>query len=950
MLTEALVGWLVQVIGDKGLSLLAPPRDERAIRAAMQRGIESFLFQVPIEHRDAVQDGLDAAFSRRLTQPVKSSDLPAHRRLRESLIHQAAGLRDLRNTRTGRTFYDDVTLDPAWVEATLADTVIATLRFADAQTGLSALVRGLDSSEVLTILRELDDDGAFATGDLSAAMPRMLPSAPNHFTGREHEVSRITTTLTAGPGAGPARCYIHGMPGVGKTTLALHVAHALAEEFRAGQVFIELHGHTEGRSAADPFEVLGSLLLSVGLPGRALTSDLDGRSRQWRNWTSGRRLLIVLDDARDEGQVHPFLPESALSGVIVTSRRRLYTPDEAVTVALQCLDLDDSVELLSSVSGRELSASELGPASDLVTYCGMLPLALALVASRLCHHPRWSLGHLLRRLKGSIDPLAELKTGGESVDRAIRLSFAELDTEQRVVFLSLAFSPGAELDKHAAAALSGLGVDAADRALEELYLLNLLGENAAGRYRLHDLVRSFARTHAETETQAPHRKHAIRRLLDYYSTSAAAAQETLRGGHPGDGPRSKLEAHPTFSCADDARDWLRTELENLIDCVEFGESAGWSLEVVDLTLITGRFLHEEGAWNRAAGVLQVALRASERLDDLVREAGALRELGMTLRHLSRFGDAIEALSRAARHSARSGDIGGEAFALNYLGATRFAIGQYQNSAQDLRRSADLYFRSGASLGAAEALTNLGATYRVLGQMSESFNCLHRALEISEAQASIKAKAHGLNYLGVSLYAGGDTQAAITALGQAVGLYEELDSAHGKGHALSYLGVAQLLAGNHTEASEHLLQARTIFEQLGDRRGIADTLRDLAALNLATGQPEECAGMASAAIMIYDDISDPLGAAESSVLIARAIAERQPEEALGLLAQALAVSDSIGAPAPAARALLGIAGISQAPLSQRIAAAERAFALCESWNAGMAERARQLIERLRPPQA
>lgn len=332
---------------------------------------------------------------------------------------------------------------------------------------------------------------------------RTLPRDIGSFTGRQGELRRLIRAVSGRVATGGVVGIhaIDGMAGIGKTALAVHAAHRLAARFPDGQIFLPLHAHTPGQQPVDPTEALATLLLTLGVAPAQIPADVVARELLWRDRLAGKKVLLVLDDAVGPAQVDPLLPGTAGSLVVITSRRRLVGVEDAVSISLDILAPAEAAELFLRVAARpDLTPTDAGVA-EVTRLCGYLPLAIRLVAGRL-HRPSWALADVAVELAAARDRLAAIDAGQRVVAAAFDLSYRDLTDEQRQVFRRLGLQPGVDIDAYALAALSETSVAAARGHLEDLYDLHLLDEPVRGRYRLHDLLRDYARTLAATDPPA----------------------------------------------------------------------------------------------------------------------------------------------------------------------------------------------------------------------------------------------------------------------------------------------------------------------------------------------------------------------------------------------------------------------------------------------------------------
>jgi transcriptional regulator with XRE-family HTH domain len=279
--------------------------------------------------------------------------------------------------------------------------------------------------------------------------PRQLPAPPQVFTGRAEELADLdcfrdisTVVITA----------IDGMAGIGKTALALHAAHRLLDRYPDGQLFVDLHGYTQGMAPVEPGEALDRMLHALGVPGEQIPAQLDARAALYRSRLADQQMLILLDNAATEAQVQPLLPGTPGCRVLVTSRRRLTGLDHTHTVSLDVLPLPDAVTLFTSTTGEDrLTNQPPELLAETVELCGRLPLAIRIAAARLGSHPTWSVTYLVERLRDHQHRLAELGAGQRSVTAALDLSYQQLTAGQQGIYRLLGLHPGPDLDPYAAA-------------------------------------------------------------------------------------------------------------------------------------------------------------------------------------------------------------------------------------------------------------------------------------------------------------------------------------------------------------------------------------------------------------------------------------------------------------------------------------------------------------------
>ncbi|MET0135627.1 MAG: NB-ARC domain-containing protein [Kibdelosporangium sp.] len=402
------------------------------------------------------------------------------------------------------------------------------------------------------------------------ASPRNdLPGDVADFTGRADEVRRLLAAVSDDVTAGKTVVIaaIDGMAGVGKSTLALRAAHQLTGRYPDGQLFLDLHGHTEGRQPMDPATALAILLRAVGAPIEQIPDSLEERSSRWRAELAQRNFLVVLDNAANAAQIRPLLPGTPGSLILVTSRRRLTDLDTTCPLSLDLLSAVDAITLITRIAGPERVAAEPDTVADLARLCGYLPLALRIAAARLRTRPAWSVRHLVDRLGAEHRLLPELSAGDRSVAAAFTVSYEHLTSAQQRVFRLLGLVPGPHWDAYLAAALTDTPVADVEDDLEELLDVHLLTQPVPGRYQFHDLLLEHARAVVHREEPEARRGLAVDRMLDYYCTLGSHA---VHAGYPVPSVTDRpfhapaiTTGHPVITSNEQALALLRTERPNL---------------------------------------------------------------------------------------------------------------------------------------------------------------------------------------------------------------------------------------------------------------------------------------------------------------------------------------------------------------------------------------------------
>ena len=684
-----------------------------------------------------------------------------------------------------------------------------------------------------------------------------LPPDAAAFTGRGEELSQVTaprSPAAAGTGGVVAVRAIGGMPGAGKTALAVHAAHALREEFPDRQLFIDLHAHTPGREPVRPQDALAALLAAAGADPRFLPGDLDGRAGMWRDKMAGQRALLVLDNAAGTRQVAPLLPGDGGCLVLVTSRRHLGDLPGAVTpVLLDVLPPQQAAEMFTQLAPR--AAGSPDEVAEVVRLAGFLPLAISLLARLFARHPAWTLAGLAAETRES---LLTLTAENDSITAAFEVSYRHLDPARQRFFRLLGLHPGTTTDGYAAAALAGTSVTEAAGLLDGLHGEGLLTETGHRRYGMHDLLRRYARDHAAADSIAEDAQRALERLLDYYQHTAARAEARLaRQTRPGPSPAAPagLTAAPDLDDDGQALAWARADRASLLACLDHAATAGQHARVIALTAGLAGLLRRDGPWADAITRHTAAAQAAQRLDDRLGQASALNNLGAVRWLTGDYPAAAQLLEQALGIYRDLGDRLGQANALSELGIVRLLTDDFPAAAQVLEQALGICRDLGDRLGQASALYDLGFVRRVTGDFPAAAQDLEQALGIYRDLGDRLGQAGALNQLGAVRLATGDYPAAAQDLEQALGIYRDLGDRLGQARALNQLGAVRRVTGDYPAAAQLLEQALGIFRDLGDRLGQAIALGELGVVHRLTGDYPAAAQLLEQALGIFRDLGN-----------------------------------------------------------------------------------------------
>jgi len=666
----------------------------------------------------------------------------------------------------------------------------------------------------------------------AASGPAQLPADIADFTGRDEQVKRLSDLLsgagaTGDPGA-VRIAVVAGSGGLGKTSLAVHAAHRVRRRFPDGQLYVDLLGATAAPLL--PGDVLARFLRDLGVDGRDVPVDEDERAARYRTTLARRRMLVVLDNARDAAQVRPLLPGSASSAVLVTTRSRM--PDLASTklVDLNVLDDDEALKLFVKVVGEERAAAEPEATAELLDACAGLPLAIRICAARLVTRSGWTIRAMAGRLTDEHRRLDEMRAGDLAVRASFEVSFTSLplSTDKQGIDPALAFRllglwPGPSISAAAAAALFGVPEYSAEDALEVLVDTHLLESVTTDRYRFHDLLRVYAAERAEADLPAAERDAAVTRLLTWYMRTADAAATAVSPHRYNIPLEPAADSAPlAFADVDDALAWYDSERANLVAATR--QAAGSGLDEVAWRLPAPLFtmFNRRGNWADCIATHRVALESARRAGHRPGEAWVLNNLGEAL-GFTRETEGIAHLEQALMIRREIGDRKGEAQTANNL-ADAYVILDRKDEALDLlRRALELNRETGNRYGEGVALNNLGEAFLDLGRTEEAIDCFHRA---NRTFAEIKVP-HGVGYalhnVGRSyLWLGRDAE-ALEHLRQALAVHRATGDRHREAFTLRFLGVAQSRAARPAEAEVSWAQAAAIFDDLGDHAQ-ADEIR------------------------------------------------------------------------------------------------------------------------------
>ncbi len=717
-----------------------------------------------------------------------------------------------------------------------------------------------------------------------------LPPDTAAFTGRGGELDRITTAVASAAEARGVVAVgaIDGMPGVGKTALAVRVAHVLSDRFPDRQLFIDLHAHTPGWEPLAAEDALAGLLAAAGVDPKFVPGDLHGRAAMWRDRMAGQRALLVLDNAASSSQVAPLLPGGGSCLVLVTSRRHLGDlPGAVVPVLLDVLPPERAEEMFIRLAPR--SAADPFGVAEVVRLAGFLPLATSLLARVYARHPSWTLADLAAETRAG---LLTLKAENNSIAAAFEVSYWHLDPAPQRFFRLLALHPGTTADSYSAAALAGISPGEAAGLLDILHGEGLLTETGHRRYGMHDLLRRYARDHAADREQA------LGRLLDYYQHTAGLARDRLaRHALPGSAPAvpAVAPAAPALEDEGQALAWVRAERDSLLACLDHATSAGQHERVIALTAALAELLRRDGPWTEAITRHAIALQSAQHLGDGLGQASAVTSLGDLRRLTGDYPAAAADLEQALAIYRDLGDRLGEANALTFLGVARRETGDHRGAAAVLEQALAIYRDLGDRLGEPNALTYLGTVRRETGDYAAAAADLEQALAIYRDLGNRLGQANALTFLGDLRRETGDYAAAAADLEQALAIYRDLGNRLGQANALTFLGPVRRETGDYPRAAADFEQALAIYRDVGYRDGEVTTINEIGTLHRLSDEPAEAEVCHQKALELARTISSAWDEAHALAGLGRcAVAAGHDARAEALLRQAHEVFQRIGA--------------------------------------------------------
>jgi DNA-binding SARP family transcriptional activator len=656
-------------------------------------------------------------------------------------------------------------------------------------------------------------------------VPAQLPHSVAGFSNREAEIDWLNRLLSShdpeASGTVPIVA-IGGTAGVGKTALVLHWAHQIRGRFPDGQLYVNMRGFDPNGPSMEPREAISAFLDAFAVPPGRFPVDLDAQAALYRTILAGRRVLIVLDNARDADQVRPLLPGTPSCLVLVTSRNQLLSliaTDGAHPLVPDLLSPEQARHLLVGRLGLHLISAEPAAVDEIINACAGLPLALSIVSARVAANPRLTLAELADELRETRGRLHALEGGDSRTDlRAVfSWSYQALSPQAARLFRLLGMHAGPDIGILAAASLAGQPQEQVRVLLGELTRAHLLDDQGRGRYGFHDLLHAYAAELADKDESAQDRRQAIQRVLDYYLRTAYRADELLR---PNRDDAIVLTLPVPLVTPHDPGDhqramaWFTTEYQVLLSALRQAVANGFDVHAWQLAWALQSFFDRRGHWHEAATAQRIALAAADRLGDPYAQAKSRGCFAYAYIRLGRYREALAHLVEALELYKKLGDRLGQAHIHRSLTWVLDRQGNYQEALPHAEQAMELFMATGHRAGQARALNAAGWFHVHLGDPEKGLRCCQQSLQMQKEMGDRFGQADTLDSIASAYRDLGDFQRAIDFYHQALHLYREFGDRYYEADTLACLGDTHFAYGDPASAEAAWRSARTILDELG----------------------------------------------------------------------------------------------------------------------------------------
>jgi DNA-binding SARP family transcriptional activator/tetratricopeptide (TPR) repeat protein/transcriptional regulator with XRE-family HTH domain len=665
--------------------------------------------------------------------------------------------------------------------------------------------------------------GAWPQGDDRAGTapltPAQLPAPVPNLAGRAAELAILTKALDDG-GTGRGRIVtITGVAGVGKTALAVHWAHQVTRCFPDGQLYVNLRGFDAERTPVAAADAIRGFLTALSVPAEMIPAGTDAQAGLYRSLLAGKRILVVLDNARDPAQLRPLLPGSAGCMVVVTSRNwlaGLVAAEGACQLSLDVLSDGEAAELLTGRIGRRRTTAEPSALAELIALCAGLPVALVIVAARAIAQPHLPLRVLAAELRGATSRLDALTTGDSATDvrSVFSWSYRSLSAPAARLFRLAGLHPGPSMSAEAAASLAGLPLAAAGRALRELAGACLIDESAPGRFTLHDLLSDYAAERAKSTGTEVSRCAAIHRMLDHYLHTALAARTLLEPQQSLLTPAGSVAGvtFGRFGDRRDAEDWFDTEHAALLAAITLAADLGFDLHACQLAVTLTGVLDRSACWEDLAASSAIAVTTAHRAGHREAEAHAERGLGGAFARLGRYDDAHVHLQRCLDQFTELMNVDGQARAHLNLACLLHYMDDSEAAHSHAHRARELFELLDQPAGLAAALNTVGWFEARFGHTARGLAYCQQGLALAQEIDNRVIAAATWDSLGYVRHLLGQHEAAVSCYERAATMYADLGAVWYRAEVLINLGDAHAGAGDRHAASELWREALEVYEQ------------------------------------------------------------------------------------------------------------------------------------------